>query len=63
MVAKNGDSKALVLVRALYRLKACAEGQQKKVCLSSGECAKVCAYMWWLTDMYAHAKGGADEKR
>jgi hypothetical protein len=50
------DSSALKLVQALDRLKACAEGQQKKVCLTSGESEKICAYIWWLTDMYAHAK-------
>ena len=50
------DSKVSVLVKALDRLKTCADGQQKKVCLTSKECEKVCAYIWWLTDMYAHAK-------
>ena len=56
MLAKNGDSKVLVLVRALCRLKACAEGQQKKVCFTSGECENVCAYIWWLTDRCAKDK-------
>jgi hypothetical protein len=56
MVARNGDSKELALVRALYRLKACAEGSQTKVCLTSEECEKVCVYICWLTDMYVHAK-------
>ena len=56
MLAKNGDSKVLALARALCRLKACAEGQQKKACLTSEECEKVCVYIWWLTDMYVHAK-------
>ena len=56
MLATNGDSKVLALVRALDRLKACAEGQQKKVCLTSVECEKICAYIWWLADMYTHAK-------
>lgn len=50
------DSKVPVPVRTLDRLKACAEGQQKKVCLTSAECENVCAYIWWLTDMYVHAK-------
>lgn len=53
-MGKNTSS--LELTRALDRLKVCAEGQQKKVCLTSKECEKVCAYIWWLTDMYAHAK-------
>lgn len=50
------QSQGIVLARALDRLKACADGQQKKVCLTSKECEKVCAYIWWLTDMYVHAK-------
>ncbi len=50
------DSKVPVLVRTLDRLKTCANGRQKKVCLTSKECEKVCGYIWWLTDMYAHAK-------
>ena len=50
------DTSSIELARALCRLKACAEGQQKKVCLASGECEKVCAYVWWLTDRCAHAK-------
>ena len=55
----------IVLARTLDRLKICADGQQKKVCLTSKECEKICAYIWWLTDMYAHAKAkeGPDEKR
>ena len=50
------DSNVPVLVKTLDRLKACAEGRQTKVCLTSKDCEKVCAYIWWLTDMYAHAK-------
>ena len=50
------DTSSLELTRALDRLKACADGQQEKVCLTSKECEKVCAYIWWLTDMYVHAK-------
>lgn len=56
MVAMDEDSNVPVLVRMLDRLYHCAEGQQKKVCLTSKECEKVCAYIWWLTDMYTHAK-------
>ena len=50
------QSQGIVLARALDRLKACAEGQQTKVCLTSKECERICAYIWWLTDMYTHAK-------
>lgn len=50
------QSQGIVLARALDRLKACADGQQEKVCLTSKECEKVRAYIWWLTDMYMHAK-------
>ena len=50
------DTRSIELARALDRLKACAEGQQKKVCLTSKECETVGAYIWWLTDMYVHAK-------
>jgi hypothetical protein len=55
----------IVLTRALDRLKVCAEGQQKKVCLTSRESEKICAYIWWLTDMYlrANAKEVLVEKR
>lgn len=65
MVATEDDSNVPVLVRTLDRLKACAEGQQTKVCLTSRECERVCAYIWWLTDMYVHAKAKEepDEKR
>lgn len=56
MVAMDDDNKVPVLVKAIDRLKSCAEGQQKKVCLTSRESKAVCAYIWWLTDMYAHAK-------
>jgi len=47
---------SLVLARTLDRLKACADGPQTRVCLTSKECLEVCAYIWWLTDMYVHAK-------
>ena len=59
------ESQGIVLARALDRLKACADGQQKKACLTSGECKAVCAYIWWLTDMYllTKAKEVPDEKR
>lgn len=59
------DTSSLELARTLDRLKACADGQQKKACLTSGECKAVCAYIWWLTDMYVHAKAKEvpDEKR
>ncbi len=50
------DSKVPVLVRTLDRLKACAESQQKKVCLTSRESEKICAYIWWLTDRCAKDK-------
>ena len=50
------DTSSLELTRALDRFKACAEGQRTRVCLTSKECEKVCAYIWWLTDMYVHAK-------
>ena len=52
----DDDSRVPVLVKALDRLKACAEGQQKKVCLTSWECENVCAYIWWLTDRCAKDK-------
>ena len=52
---------------ATVTLYAChtAEGQQKKVCLTSRESEKICAYIWWLTDMYlrANAKEVLVEKR
>lgn len=50
------DGNILELTQALDRLKACAEGQQTKVCLTSTECEKVCAYIWWLTDRCAKDK-------
>lgn len=56
MMTTGDDSNMSVLVRALDRLKACADGQQKKVCLTSKESEKICAYIWWLTNMYVHAK-------
>lgn len=57
--------KMLLLRQALDRLRRCAEGRQKKVCLTSTESEKICAYIWWLADMYAHAKAKEtpDEKR
>ena len=59
------EAPGIVLARRLDRLKACAEGQQKKVCLTSEDCREVCAYIWWLTDKYAKekGKGGRDEDR
>lgn len=59
------DSNSLELARALDRLKACADGSQTRVCLTSKESEKICAYIWWLADMYTHAKAkeGPDEKR
>ena len=55
----------IVLARTLDRLKHCADGQQTRICLTSRESYEVCAYIWWLTDMYLHAKAkeGQDEKR
>ena len=55
----------IVLARTLNRLKHCADGQQTRICLTSRESYEVCAYIWWLTDMYLHAKAkeGQDEKR
>ena len=55
----------IVLARTLDRLKHCADGRQSKICLTSRESYEVCAYIWWLTDMYLHAKAkeGKDEKR
>lgn len=47
----NDDSQMLVLVRALDRLRICADGLQTEVCLTSKECLKVCTYIYWLTDM------------
>ena len=57
------DTSILELARTLDRLKACVDGYSKKVCLSQEECAEVCVYIWWLTDRYAKAKEGQDEKR
>jgi len=59
------NSNILKLTRALDRLRACAEGPQTKVCLTSEDCREVCAYIWWLTDKYAKEKrqGGRDEDR
>ena len=50
------DSKVPVLVKALDRLKACADGYQTRVCLTSKECLEICAYIWWLTNEIAKAK-------
>lgn len=50
------QSQGIALARTLDRLKACADGYQTKICLKSGECLKVCAYIWWLTDEIAKAK-------
>ena len=49
------DSKVPVLVKALDRLKHCADGQQTRICLTSRESYEVCAYIWWLTDKLAKA--------
>ena len=43
-------------VRALDRIKACAEGPQKRVFLTSTECQFLCEYIWWLTDQITYAK-------
>lgn len=50
------DTSSLELTRALDRLKACADGQQTRICLTSRESYEVCAYIWWLTDMCARAE-------
>ena len=50
------QSQGIVLAKTLDRLRACADGYQTKICLKSGECLKVCAYIWWLTDQIAYAK-------
>lgn len=55
------DGKVPVLVKALDRLKACAEAEQKKVCLTSGESEKICAYIWWLTDRCAKDKEESED--
>ena len=57
------DTSGIVLARTLDRLKHCADGPQTRVCLTSKECMEVCAYIYWLTDRYAKAKEGQDEKR
>ena len=57
------EARGIVLARTLDRLKACVDGYSKKVCLSQEECAEVCICIWWLTDRYAKAKEGQDEKR
>ena len=46
----------IVLARTLDRLKACADGYQKRACLTSKESYVVCAYIWWLTNEIAKAK-------
>ena len=50
------EAPGIVLARTLDRLKACADGYQTRVCLTSKECLDVCAYIWWLTDVIAKAK-------
>ena len=45
----------IVLARTLDRLKACADGRQSRICLTSRESYEVCAYIWWLTDEIAKA--------
>ena len=59
------EAPGIVLARTLDRLRLCADGRQSKICLTSRESYEVCAYIWWLTDMYLHAKAkeGQDEKR
>ena len=53
----------IVLARTLDRLKACADGYQTRVCLTSKECLEVCAYIWWLTDEIAKAKEKASKQQ
>lgn len=55
------DSNVPVLVKTLDRLKACAEGQRTRVCLTSKECERICVYVWWLTDRLAEARGMTEE--
>ena len=57
------ELRRIELVRTLDRLKACADGPQTRVCLTSKECLEVCAYIYWLTAELAKAreKGGRDE--
>lgn len=50
------EAPGIVLARTLDRLRLCADGAQTRVCLTSRESEKICAYIWWLTDMYMHAK-------
>lgn len=54
---------SLVLAQALDRLKACADGYQKRACLTSKESYVVCAYIWWLTDEIARAKEKAQKQQ
>ena len=56
------QSQGIVLARALDRLKACADGSQTRVCLTSRESEKICAYIWWLTDQFAKAKEVQNEE-
>ena len=56
------EAPGIVLARTLDRLKACADGCQTRVCLTSEECMEVCAYIWWLTDEIAKRQG-ADHER
>ena len=58
MEEAQGDIK---LAQALDRLKACADGRQTRICLTSKECLEVCAYIYWLTDMIVR-KGSRVEK-
>ena len=53
----------IVLARTLDRLKACADGQQTRICLTSRESYEVCAYIWWLTDKLAKAKEKASKQQ
>lgn len=55
------QSQGIALARTLDRLKACADGYQTRVCLKSGECLKLCCYIYWLTDQIAYAKAKKEE--
>ena len=44
------------LARALDKLKACADGKDRSLRLTQGDCKDVCAYIWWLTDQIHKAK-------
>ena len=56
------EKPGIVLARTLDRLKACADGRQSKICLTSRESYEVCAYIWWLTDKLANAKEKAPKQ-